>query len=255
MPKSGNREYVQFVLLGRSRTGSNFLRGLLNAHSEALVLGEIFKNPEAIEWGTDFQSPPEDALPLYQSDPVSFLERFVYGEKPHWVHAFGFKLFYYHAQSEPWDAIWSYLQKNTQIHILHVKRRNILRTHLSRARAVQTDRWVRLTKDKQNLPSLQLDYEECLRDFTQTRAWERQFEAFFKQHPLMDIYYEDLAADYSNQMAHIQRFLELSDERIEPQTYKQANDSLEEAITNFSDLKARFAGTEWEEFFHSGNTG
>ena len=255
MPKSGNREYVQFVLLGRSRTGSNFLRGLLNAHSEALVLGEVFKNPEAIEWGTDFQSPPKDALLLYQSDPVSFLEQYVYGEKPHWVHAFGFKLFYYHAQSEPWDTIWPHLQKNTQIHILHVKRRNILRTHLSRARAVQTDRWVRLTNDKQNLPSLQLDYEECLRDFVQTRAWERQFDAFFKQHPLMDVYYEDLAEDYSDQMANIQRFLELPGEHIEPQTYKQANDSLEEAIVNFSDLKARFAGTEWEEFFHSGDSG
>jgi LPS sulfotransferase NodH len=224
----------------------------LSACTGTIVLGEIFKNPEAIEWGTDFQIPPEDALLLYKKDPVSFLEQYVYGEKPHWVHAFGFKLFYYHAQAEPWDAIWPHLQEHTEVRILHVKRRNILRTHLSRARAVQTDQWVRVTKEHQKFPAVHLEYEACLHDFVQTRAWEKQFEEFFKQHPIMDVYYEDLATDYSTQMTRIQRFLELPDEHIQPQTYKQANDSLEEAIVNFSELKARFAGTEWEEFFNSG---
>lgn len=244
-----SEEYVKFVVLGRSRTGSNFLRGLLNSCSGALVLGEIFKNPDAIEWGTDFQSPPEHALRTYQTDPVSFLDQFVFDAKPHWVKAFGFKLFYYHAQNAPWDRIWPYLRDQNDIHVLHVKRRNILRTHLSRARAMKTGNWVRLTDERQNLPAIQLDYEDCLADFEQTRRWEERYDQFFNGRSTLTVYYEDLALDYQAEMLRIQQFLHLPEEQIEPQTYKQSDDSIDRAIANFKELREKFSGTEWEEFF------
>ena len=42
--------YGRFIILGRSRVGSNFLRSLLNAHSQIEVYGEIFRNREAMDW-------------------------------------------------------------------------------------------------------------------------------------------------------------------------------------------------------------
>ncbi len=49
----GSHQYTKFIILGRSRTGSNFLRGLLSSHPEILTTGEILRNPDQIDWDSD----------------------------------------------------------------------------------------------------------------------------------------------------------------------------------------------------------
>ncbi len=43
--------YTKYILLGRSRTGSNFLRGLLSSHDQIVCYGELFSNYHKLRGG------------------------------------------------------------------------------------------------------------------------------------------------------------------------------------------------------------
>ncbi len=249
--KSGYQDYTRFIILGRSRVGSNLLRGLLNSHPEISVFGELFQNPEIFDWALPGHRKTKKILRIRQDDPKKFIENYVFHRFPVNTRAVGFKIFYYHAQSENWKPVWDYLKQNKDIRVIHIKRENILKTHLSRKRAILSGAWVETNKKSQTrkVGPIHLDYENCLEDFKQTREWEHQFESFFKDHPSFEVIYEDLAADHQRTMTQIQEFLSVSPHQVEMQTYKQSRRNLSQAIDNYDELKARFKGTEWETFF------
>jgi LPS sulfotransferase NodH len=242
-------DYLRFILLGRSRTGSNFLRGLIASHPQAIVLGEILKNPAAIEWGTDAPAAPDEALEVYRRDPERFLETYVFCGRPRHLRALGFKLFYYHARSDPWSRAWPYLQTMPGLRVIHIKRRNILRTHLSRVRAEQTDRWVKTSGEPEALPPVELEYAACRRDFEQTRAWEQEADAYFAGREMLEVVYEDLVAQPAAQAGRVQDFLGLTGRPLAPQTHQQSRQPLSAAIANYESLKRQFAGSPWQAFF------
>jgi LPS sulfotransferase NodH len=247
--KKSHTNYQKFILLGRSRTGSNYLRGLLNSHSQVIVFGELLKNDQNIEWGMDGYPSQGRALQIMRTQPVQFMEKFVFGKHPPHIQAVGFKLFYYHAQQNLLQPVWEYLHRTIEIRVLHIKRRNILRTHLSRQRAELTDRWANVNGSMEKEEPITLSYEKCLQDFVQTRKWEEEFDAYFADHPKRDVVYEDLIADPNRELAEIQDFLGLRFEPLQPGTYKQSVRPLSQAIANFSELKEQFANTPWASFF------
>lgn len=245
----GQTDYTRFLILGRSRVGSNFLRGLLNSHSQTTVFGELFQNKEEIGWAMPGYRQSRRLMTLFHEEPVRFLEEKVFHPFPHGVTAVGFKLFYYHARDEAWRPVWDYLQAETGIKVIHLRRENILRTHLSKQQAEMTDVWVNTDGVQQKRPGVVLSYEDCLEAFTKTRRWEDEAGAFFANHEKIDVVYERLAADYRPEMARILAFLGVPPEPLAPQTYKQPGRSLSEAILNYAELKEQFAGTEWASFF------
>lgn len=245
----GRRDYARFILLGRSRTGSNLIRGLLNAHSGVTVLGEIFKNPEAVEWGMPGFPQGGRSLELYRTQPIRFLEEHVFPKMPSGTQALGFKIFYYHASAHPWTAIWGHLQADRELRVIHIKRSNILRTHLSRARAERSSRWVNVSGEREEGEPIRIDPQACLADFERTRRWEREHDDLFRDHPMIEVLYEDLASDLPGAAERIQGFLGLSRESLTPQTHKQAREPLSRAIENYRELEAFFHGTPWESFF------
>lgn len=245
----GHTDYTRFIVLGRSRVGSNFLRGLLNSHKGITVFGELFQNYETIAWALPGYGQAAAMLNQYQQNPAQFLEEEVFHPFPPEITAVGFKLFYYHAQDDSRQSLWPYLQQQTDIKIIHIKRRNILKTHLSRQRAEQTDRWFNLSGEREAQKPLTLDYQSCLDDFGQTRRWEAEFDQFFANHDVLELIYEELARDSAGQMAQVQAFLGVTPQPLAPETYKQSHKPLSEAIANYDTLKAQFAGTEWASFF------
>jgi LPS sulfotransferase NodH len=241
--------YTRFIILGRSRSGSNFLRGLLNAHSQIIVFEELFKNPDTIGWGLDGYPQGGRTLQRFQSDPVQFVEQDVFKKLSERIKAVGFKIFYYHAHGTRLEPIWDYLKDHTEIRVLHLKRRNILKTHLSKKRAELTDSWINLTGTHEQIPEITLDFDECRADFEQTRTWERSYDEFFESHRKLELFYEDLAPNYAERMKNVQEFLGVDYENVQPQTYKQASRPLSDSIANYLELKRQFKGTPWEEFF------
>lgn len=250
----GCTDYTHFIILGRSRTGTNLLWGLLDSHPNALVFQELFRNPihqaggptggrgrrklrDLVQWH------------LMQRDPVHFLESRIFMGQPQQIDAVGFKIFYYHARSSAWQPVWGYLVGRHDLHVIHVKRANILRTHLSRKRAILTRNWVDMEGRPSAAPPLTLDYEECLHDFEQTRRWEQEHDALFANHPLLEVIYEDLAANPPQTMNRVQTFLGLPNLALAPKTHRQSREYLTDAIANYVELRSRFAGSSWSHFF------
>lgn len=245
----GNEHYMRFIILGRSRVGSNFLRGLLNSHSQTHVFGEIFQNKEEIAWAMPGYRQTASDLQLFRQEPVQFVKQKVFRRFSSQITAVGFKIFYYHAQDPQWAPLWQHLQNDRHLKVIHIKRQNILKTHLSRQRAIQTDRWVNTSGEGRRSAPLSLSFEACLQDFQQTRRWEEQYDAYFHGHEMLEVIYEELAADNAAIMQRVQSFLDLQPEKLTPETYKQSSAPLSEAITNYDELKSRFAGTSWHAFF------
>jgi hypothetical protein len=50
-------------------------------------------------------------------------------------------------------------------------------------------------------------------------------------------------------MQRIQEFLGVDCEAVVPLTYKQSNQPLSEAISNYFELKEKFVDSPWEDFF------
>ncbi len=246
---SGHENYTKFVILGRSRTGSNLLRGLLNSHPQIQVFSEIFRNPDVIDWGLPGYRQSHRTSALMRRDPVAFLQTRIFGKYPPQIAAVGFKLFYYHAREPELEPIWAYLADAPDIKIIHIKRRNNLRTHLSRERAIRTDEWANVNGSKSKEDPIELDYEKCLADFIETRAWENKLDAFFQIGAMFTVGYETLAGNIEREMGRVQNFLGVGRRALAPATRKQASKPLSAAISNYDDLKERFSGTQWEAFF------
>ncbi len=66
---------------------------------------------------------------------------------------------------------------------------------------------------------------------------------------MIDVVYESLSHNYVDEMKRIQGFLGVSYQYVIPATHKQARFSLSETISNYFELKERFQGSNWEEFF------
>lgn len=245
----GHQEYVKFIILGRSRTGSNFLRGLLNSHPNVRIFGELFQNPQEITWGLPRYTQARRLFALFSNEPVTFLKQEIFRKVPAQIKAVGFKIFYYHAQTPQWKPVWEYLLGQPSIRVLHIKRQNILQTHLSKARAEQSGEWANITGKTQQRPPLQLEYAALLEDFEKTRQMEADYDALFAGHPKIDVLYEDLSRDYEAAFQTVRAFLDLPDCPAAPQTYKQTKEPLSVAIANYRELKEQFAGSPWEEFF------
>lgn len=243
---TGHRNYTPFIILGRSRVGSNLLRGLLNAHRQISAYGEIFRDVTDLDWEHMgyFQTPK--TVTMLQEDSAKFIRQKLFGRYPRYLKAVGFKIFYYHAQN---TGVWEYLQAETNLRVLHLKRKNILKTHLSRKKAAATDLWVKTSHRQEGQTTFELEYDECLNDFVRTRQWEQKFDAFFQSHPMLEIFYEDLAANRAQEMRRVEQFLGVDFEAVQPSTRKQSKAKLSETILNYDALKSRFAGLEWESFF------
>jgi LPS sulfotransferase NodH len=250
-----NTNYRKFILLGRGRTGSNFLRGLLNSHSQIVVFGELFRFCDSIGWefcdyDSHWQLPR--MLRMMQSDPLRFLERYVFVRFPRTVRAVGFKLFYYHAQDKR-RILWDYLEKDKNVHIIHLRRENTLRMILSEKIAFQTNRWTNTTGDRDSKLRVWIDIAECKERFETENMMAKKLRKMFRKHPYLDLTYELLCADYESPLHNIQNFLGVEHQRPIPGTYKQSTQTLSEAIINYAELKRAFQGSQWAHFFDEGH--
>lgn len=255
---------TRFILLGRTRTGSTLLQTLLSSHSQIRVFGELFAAYALPGWGIEPVLKSPKAIALIQNDPVSFLDKYLFTLVPRQLAAspfkpglrvVGFKLFYDQAREEPWQTVWDYARERTDIRIIHIKRRNLLKAHLSHKRAQASRSWIDtpLNRPNEDAPvsdlHLHLDYEECLRAFTHTREQEQICDEMFASHQRIEVLYEDLSADWRKEIERVQDFLDVPRESLEPVTRKQASLPMANEIANYLELKDRFRGTVWEELF------
>jgi hypothetical protein len=91
--KAGHTNYVKFIVLSRSRVGSNLLRSLLNDHPAVEAFGEVFRSRDSLDWDHIGHLQSGKLLPLFQKDPVTFLGNKLFRKYPAGTAAVGFKIF------------------------------------------------------------------------------------------------------------------------------------------------------------------
>lgn len=238
-----HKEYVRFIVLSRSRTGSNLLVNSLRTHPQLRVYGEIFRG------GVD-----DEVKAAVRMSAENYLNSNIYKQYDKSIRAVGFKIFYQHPVWDQSGGVWDYLKSMDELRVIHLKRRNILRTLVSRKIAVKTDVWKEADATMQASASgrkVSLSKQECEAFFEKTRAWETQADEMFGMHELLQLSYEDLTSDYLNQMQRVQDFLGVGPIELQPQTRRQNPESLRELIINYDELAGQFTDTKWQDFFSS----
>jgi len=248
------QNYSKFIILSRSRTGSTLLRYFMLSHPKIRSYGEVFRETQLTRKAA------------IQKDPIHYLDKTIFKPYPKYISAVGFKLFYYHLRRVPdysplirvphevdvqLEKFWEHLKAMTDLKVIHLKRKNILKTHLSRELAFQTKQWAATSKKDQKPVNITLDYEGCLKAFEMTRQWEEMGDAFFSSHQKINIAYEDLASDPSGTMRTIQDFLGLPYKELTAGLKKQNSRPISETITNYAELKEKFESTPWSVFFEN----
>jgi len=218
-----------FLVLGRSRTGSNMLVDLLNQHPEITCAGEIFRTVEDGGW--------RSTLATLRSRPTRWS---------------GFKMFYYHASGSHGEELWAHLAEDDALPVIHLKRHNVLRTAVSREQAVQNSQWVARGENQpvREKHPVTLAPDALEQDFRRTRAHEARFAERFAGHPYVEVEYEGLASAPVTTMGRVTHLLGLGPAPdLKVVTKRQNPEPLPQLLANYADLKERFAGTEWASFF------
>jgi LPS sulfotransferase NodH len=229
----GDKNYRKFVIISDSRTGSTLLMQLLNSHPEILCFGEEFKN-----------------LKIFSCRQIW---NKIYRKRPKSVNWVGFKLFYFH----PWQSndhqVWDFLEADKNVLIVHLTRRNILRSYVSKQIGLKTRKWTeninRPHEISEEEKKVKLDPEACRENFESISGYIEQTEKRFKDHKIIPVVYEDLDKDKQTIMDRIYKNLGVANFKVATYMKKQNPEKLEDLIVNYSDLKREFSGTKWEYLF------
>jgi LPS sulfotransferase NodH len=228
----GHHHYRRFIILARGRTGSNLLISYLRSHAQIHAQPlEIFSKLN----GRSYQSILNEA----------------FSKEPFYVKAAGFKMMYSHPLDDHDCGIWDELENMEGLHVIHLKRRNMLRSIVSMRIAKKQGVWLSTQKGTPEAGPKKVRFEkkELEEMFLQTKAWQNNGAQTFRNHPILDVYYEDLTTDRDREMKRIADFLGVH--QIKPRTIlkKQNPENLSSLVENYAELKNDFAGTEWHSHF------
>lgn len=229
----GNLDYKKFVIISDSRTGSTLLMNFLNSHPEIIAKGEIFKSLNGASckhiWDNFFMKYPKK------------------------IKYVGFKLFYHH----PWDddkKVWNFIKADRDIVIIHLTRKNLLRSLVSKKIGLKTKLWTEniarpndiSLEEKKTILSIQ----ECIEFFEKIHQYQEKTEDGFRQHKIIPVVYEYLAEGNQNVMSKVFLKLGLSNYKVETTMKKQNPEELSLLIENYEELKSYFENTKWQSYFN-----
>jgi len=170
----------------------------------------------------------------------------------------GIKILYYqveHRYGQRWGVsglpnVLELLKSQQDIKIVHLKRRNYLKTLASIRFASLTKKYAvrEQTKTVDNF-SIELTADECEHEFSRIRQWERLYDDIFKDHKILEIYYEILVTEQGRECDRILDFLSVPRRTLTTGLKKLRKRPLSEVVKNYYELKRYFSRTEWARFF------
>lgn len=231
----GSRRYRRFIILSRKRTGSSLMHSYLNASPRVLARGEVFQRLRGRRY--------QDVLD------------WVFSRHPFFIRAVGFKIHYDHPADLPGCGLWDHLQNMPDLHVIHLRRKNILRSYLSEKTARQSGVWTTAQDSgpagmpPENSPPIEFSSGELEAVFSRTRDFENRAAQRFAGHPVLEVDYETLIEQPEREIDRVADFLNVP--RFHPRTVlkRQNPHRLADRVRNYHELKKVFAGTPWQAFF------
>lgn len=268
---------TRFFILGTARCGSNFFLNLLSSHKNIFVYEELF-NLDRLS---------RDLAGIIIENPVKYLEDKLYAKFHEDIMAVCFKIFYDHFTpdyfiknidvnssneynrnrmvsfddfinktykkeylEQQFNKLWNYLGGDNDLKIIHLKRRNLLKTYLSLKKAYTTGEWLKIKDTSCNSNrKITIDYPECLKYFERIETFEKKYDDFFRHKNVLTLFYEDLAQNQELALASIFNFLSIPSQRLRSVLKKQIQGTLQENIINYPEAKQFFNNSKWIKYF------
>jgi len=225
------------VVLSGSRSGTNyFLSVYKEMVPDAVVLREVFrKGGDNLPELAELTGMPMTRLAvLGQEEPVALWKilRQAVGSRP-----LALKIFYYHARPE--SPIWERFAKEARI--VHLLRRRILDTLISRKFAEATGRWITPSDvTSPSRPSFRLDPAEVAAFIAARQDYVRSFRERFRGADIHEIGYEDIAGDPHLCATEIARLTgaAIPDLPLELPIRKQNTWTIPAVVSNYDEIAA-----------------
>lgn len=238
----------KYVIVGTQRSGTTYLRHCLNSHPEITCHGEVFQKlyPDNYGYYQYIRTNPVYRVSHYlaRSAVVSSYLNKLYS-KSRGVNI-GFKLMYSQVRFIPYafPMVIDYLKKN-EISIIHVIRRNVLKTHLSRLAAEQ--RQLYHAKQEQAMEQVHVETKGLLHELRKIEGENAWWREKFSSGRYLDVEYERFILNKDEQskrmldFMNVRRFRELTSSNV-----KINPDDLTLLISNYEDVDKCLADTEFE---------
>ena len=260
---------VRFAIVTHPRCGSNLLSAALRGHPQIRMYGELF-NDEANEriraFAAGVRNRPSEQIyyqavrgTSYDGDQCAgtfLLTRIYLDPSTDRPAAIGFKIFHNQARATPLaKTAWDYLERDADVRIIHLVRRNLLQMLLSLQTALTTNIWARQVGEAApaSLPILEFSSDEAETYFHDILEQRRETMTRLLSSPrrkMLTLEYErDLTSDLDCTLKRIQEFLDVPYVRLEPTLCKQSTLPMQQRIRNYEHLKRCFSNTPFGEFF------
>lgn len=247
----GSRNYQRFIILSRKRSGTNFLRYMLDGHPAIETFGELFMSNSFIPWtkrGFEFYKHSDRYVRQLRDNPVSFLHSAVFKNYPEEIKAVGFKIFPTHALDPETKPIWKHLKEDKELKVIYLIRENYLANLVSKKQAIETQQWISHKGPTKAAP-VHFDAQYLEEKLQEHENVENYYRHYFRNSQMLELTYEELVANKRKWEKNILHFLGVPYRNLTPETSKQSKSTLSERIENYSELKTYFSGTKWERFF------
>ena len=239
-----------FVIVALQRSGSAYLCTMLDSCPQIRCFWECFlsKGREDFQFATYLKragSSIETFLKLPPHPRKVQLERYfkdvVYRPKSG-VLISGFKFMYDQTFVFP-DAI-QWLQ-NKNVKVIHLIRRNSLKQFLSweiRSRRGVSHSYVPLKPVQ-----VQVDCKNLIDKLSEMEEQKQRFkELLSSAFDSIEVYYEDLTENLSDQLGRLSTFLEVQVKEVSSPLVKLNSNQVEELVSNYEEVASSLANTEFE---------
>lgn len=223
----GGRDYIPFIVLSRSRTGSTYLLDLIRSNSQVVVRGEVFRRRGLL--------------------PHWVLLKVIFGNYPSSVSAVGFKIFYYHPNGSNDETIWQLLKALPEIRVIHLVRRNVLRPVVSRHLATARKSWAMTKSSVQVQRPIVIDPAKILDELRAMRALEAKRLALFESSQVLEITYEGLVSQPQKTIADVGGFLNVKLNMGRSDLQRQNPGSLRDILANYAEIKSVLSQSEFAD--------
>lgn len=224
----GSKDYQKFIIITYARTGSNLLMSYLDSHKMLEARGELFRDIRGSNsrdvWNNFFSK---------KSKNIKFA---------------GFKLFYTHPFHTDDKAVWDIIANDKDIRIIHLVRKNKIRTYLSGEIAKKTDRWTRKGNNSITLDEkrIEIDFDNFFGRLDDIDKYENRTREDYKNHQFIEICYEDLVSNKDKTLNKVYNFLGVTTKSAAKSNYKKQNsESLKELIMNFDQFNSKVKGSKY----------
>ncbi len=222
----GHQVRQRFAIVGNARTGSNYLLDGLKSSPSIRMYHEIFASHNR-RVGQDFE---KILSTVFQYESRS-------------TQAVGFKVFYNHLTGEEWDKLLAC----RELKVIHLTRRNRLRTVISLEIAFKTGQWTKSSnsggpKEKR----VTLDPLKLIERLEQIEEGEIATRSRFCDRHILEIVYEDLVRSPLEAFASVGTYLGV--DGIDPgkiRLKRQNPEALQQLIVNYGEVEAVLQNTRF----------